>query len=52
MRAQNHDMIFLCETKLEETKLIPLLKLFNFPNIKILEPVGLSCGLVLMWKNG
>ncbi|XP_026455509.1 uncharacterized protein LOC113356558 [Papaver somniferum] len=52
IRAQNPDIIFLCETKISSTKCQPLLKQYQYPNWRYIEPEGLSGGLVLLWKNG
>ncbi|XP_026383665.1 uncharacterized protein LOC113279176 [Papaver somniferum] len=52
IRAQNPDIIFLCETKLSKIKCQPFLKQYQYPNWDYIEPEGMSGGLVILWKNG
>lgn len=40
IRSQNPDMIFLCETKIDHDKCIPLLKKSQYPNSAFIEPVS------------
>ncbi|XP_026396607.1 uncharacterized protein LOC113291271 [Papaver somniferum] len=40
------------QTKLNETKMKPLVAPYHFTNMRYLSSIGLSGGLVIMWKNG
>ncbi|XP_026428692.1 uncharacterized protein LOC113324596 [Papaver somniferum] len=52
IRTQNPDIIFLCETKTCQDKSKPVISHYQYPNQAFIEPVGLSGGLVILWKNG
>ncbi|XP_026410320.1 uncharacterized protein LOC113305515 [Papaver somniferum] len=48
----NPDIIFVQETKVNSDKIIKLSKNLDFPNITYEKSIGLSGGLLLLWKDG
>ncbi|XP_026410582.1 uncharacterized protein LOC113305796 [Papaver somniferum] len=52
IKTQNPDIIFLCETKNQSKRMSYLLKRFKYPNITLLDSIGLSGGLCILWKDG
>ncbi|XP_026396908.1 uncharacterized protein LOC113291607 [Papaver somniferum] len=52
IRTQNPDIIFLYETKISKDKSRPLISHFQYPNQAFIELIGLSGGLLILWKDG
>ncbi|RZC73954.1 hypothetical protein C5167_049428 [Papaver somniferum] len=52
IKSQNPNVIFLCETKNDSTKMSQYLRRFNYPNSWIFPPVYLSGGICLLSKSG
>ena len=52
MRKWYPDLVFMCESKLLDWQANCLARLIGFPNLFAVNRVGLSGGLVLMWRDG
>lgn len=52
IRANDPDIIFLCETKSHRKKMQRLVARYNYPNILFYDPIGYYGGLCLLWKDG
>ncbi|XP_026440651.1 uncharacterized protein LOC113339624 [Papaver somniferum] len=52
VKTQNSDFIFLCETKIDESRMMLIAQYVHYYNFACIDREGMAGGLVLMWKDG
>ncbi|XP_026443846.1 uncharacterized protein LOC113343999 [Papaver somniferum] len=51
IKSQNPDIIFFSETRNQQKRMQYMLARYKYPNVSFLNPIGLSGGLCLLWKD-
>ncbi|XP_026410606.1 uncharacterized protein LOC113305823 [Papaver somniferum] len=52
VKTQSPDFIFLCETKIDKSRMISIAQSILYLNYTCIDRVGIAGGLILMWKDG
>lgn len=52
IQKHNAEIVFLMETKVSESRAKILTQEYCYPNSRFVSTIGLSGGLVLLWKGG